>query len=170
MIERYLDLEPAIDDGAWVHDSAYVGGDVTLARGASVWPLAVLRGDQGAITVGEDSNVQDGVIVHATGGISTTVIGRRVTVGHGAVLHGCIIEDECLIGMNAVVLDNAVIGTGSVVGAGAVVTANTVVPPGSLVLGSPARVVRAVKESHVAAIENGWRSYNRLRDEHAGRG
>ena len=169
MIERYLDLEPVIDHGAWVHATAYVGGDVTLACGVSIWPLAVLRGDQGAITVGEDSNVQDGTIVHATGGISTTVVGARVTVGHGAVLHGCIIEDECLIGMNAVVLDNAVIGTGSVVGAGAVVTANTVVPPGSLVLGSPARVVRPVKPAHVEAIHNGWRSYNRLRDEHSGR-
>jgi carbonic anhydrase/acetyltransferase-like protein (isoleucine patch superfamily) len=169
MIEPYLSFEPRIDPGAWVHSMAYVGGDVVLARGASIWPTAVLRGDQGGIVIGEDSNVQDGTVVHATGGQSTVVIGARVTIGHRAVIHGCIVEDDCLIGMGSVVMDNAVIGRGSIVGAGAVVLADTQVPPGSLVLGSPAAVVRAVKASHTAWIDHSWRTYARLREEHRGR-
>lgn len=168
MIERYLDFEPRIDDGAWVHSSACLIGDVTLARGASVWPTTVLRGDQGAIVVGEDSNLQDGTVVHATGGQSTVQVGARVTIGHRAIIHGCIIEDDCLIGMGAIVMDNAVIGRGSMVGAGAVVLANTKVPPGSMVLGSPAQVVRPVKPRHTEWIEHSWRTYARLAVEHAG--
>jgi carbonic anhydrase/acetyltransferase-like protein (isoleucine patch superfamily) len=168
VIEHYKDFLPAIDEGAWVHTTAYIGGEVTLARGASIWPMAVLRGDQGAIRIGEDSNVQDGTVCHATGGQSEVVVGARVTIGHRAVIHGCIIEDDCLIGMGAVVMDNAVIGAGSMVGAGAVVLANTKVAPGSLVLGSPAKAVRPVKPAHTAWIEHSWRTYARLRDEHSG--
>ncbi len=169
MIERYLDFSPVIHPDAWVHPTAYIGGEVELAAGVSVWPTAVLRGDQGAIRVGADTNIQDGTVCHATGGQSESIVGARVTIGHRAVIHGCIIEDDCLIGMGSVVMDNAVIGTGSVVGAGAVVLANTKIPPGSLVLGSPARALRPVKPSHTEWIEHSWKTYARLREEHRSR-
>jgi len=166
VIERYLDSQPEIDDDAWVHPTAYVGGEVTIGPRTSIWPSAVLRGDQGGIRIGADSNVQDGVVVHATGGLSEVTVGSRVTIGHRAVIHGCQIGDDCLIGMGSVVMDNAVIGDGSVVGAGAVVLAKTVVPPGSLVLGSPAKVARPVSQGHTDWIDHSWKTYVRLMLEH----
>ena len=168
MIEQYLDLVPELHPTAFVHEMAYICGEVQVGPRVSIWPTTVLRGDQGRIVVGEDSNVQDGTVVHATGGISETRIGARVTIGHRAVVHGCRIEDDCLIGMGAIVMDNAVIGTGSLVGAGAVVTANTIIPPGSLVLGSPARVARPVTEAHTDWIRHSWETYVRLGREHSG--
>ena len=166
MIENYLRHSPVIHDEAWVHPSAQISGEVELAANVSIWPTVVLRGDQGKLYIGECSNVQDGSVVHATGGLSVTKVGRRVTIGHRAIIHGCEIEDDCLIGMGAIVMDNARIGAGSVVGAGAVVLANTVVPPNSLVLGSPAKVVRETKESHTKWIDGSWRTYVRLAREH----
>lgn len=159
MIEAYGSHVPMIDPSAWVHDSAVIQGEVVLGPRVSVWPTAVLRGDMGLIEVGEDSNIQDGAICHNTDGLSVTRVGRKVTVGHRAVLHGCVVEDRCLIGMGAVILDNAVIGTGSIVGAGAVVAAGRVIPPGSLVLGLPARVVRPLEPNEAARIDEGWQSY-----------
>jgi len=159
MIESYASFSPVIDPAAWVHTSAVVSGDVALASGVSIWPTAVLRGDQGPIRIGERSNIQDGSVVHNTGDLSTTRVGARVTVGHRVILHGCIIEDDVLVGMGAIVMDNAVVGTGSIIGAGALVTANTVIPPGSLVLGSPARVARAVNAKQRDWIEHSWQVY-----------
>ncbi len=168
MIERYLDYEPAIDPDAWIHPMAAVIGDVTVGPRVTVWPTTVLRGDQGAIAVGADSNVQDGAVVHCTGGKSTTTIGARVTVGHRAVVHGCTIEDDCLIGMGAVVMDNAVIRSGSIVGAGAVVLVGAEFPPDSLILGSPAHAVRRTTPAHREWIDHSWRTYVQLGKEHAG--
>lgn len=159
MIQDFAGLVPVVDATAWVHESAWVIGEVVIHARASVWPTAVLRGDMGSIVLGADSNLQDGAICHNTGGRSETHIGERVTVGHRAILHGCRIEDDCLIGMGAIVMDNAIIGTGSVVGAGALVTANTVIPPGSMVLGAPARAVRPVSERDKKAIAVGWTTY-----------
>jgi len=166
LIERYLDFRPDIDETAFVHAMAYVSGESRVCARASIWPTTVLRGDQGGIIVGADSNVQDGSVVHATGGRSTTTIGERVTIGHRAVIHGCTVEDDCLIGMGAIVLDNAVIGRGSLVGAGAVVTGGKKIPPGSLVLGNPARVVKSVTAAHTEWIEHSWKTYVRLAQEH----
>ena len=168
MIESYLDFHPVIDPSAYVHESAQVSGEVVLLARSSVWPTAVLRGDQGKLTIGEDSNIQDGSVVHATGGLSETHIGARVTVGHRAIIHGCHIEDDCLIGMGSIVMDNARIGAGSIVGAGAVVTAGTQIPPGSLVLGSPGRVKQPVSEAHGQWILHSWQTYVRLAKEHRG--
>lgn len=159
MIEPYRSFYPVIPDTSWVHSSAVVSGDVELADGVSIWPTAVLRGDQGAIRIGERSNIQDGSVVHNTGGLSTTRVGARVTVGHRVILHGCQIEDDVLVGMGAIVMDNAIVGAGSVIGAGALVTANTVVPPGSLVLGSPGRVTRAVSAKLRDWIDHSWQVY-----------
>lgn len=143
----------------YIHPSAVIIGDVTLGRDASVWPTAVLRGDIDAIVIGDETNVQDGVIVHVDAGYPVRV-GHRVTIGHRAVIHGCTIEDDCLIGIGAIVLNGAVIGTGSVIGAGAVVREGMIVPPGSLVLGVPGKVVRPVDDELRKKIEHGARTYS----------
>jgi carbonic anhydrase/acetyltransferase-like protein (isoleucine patch superfamily) len=130
---------------AWVAPSADVMGDVSLAEHASVWYQCVLRGDIGPIVIGPRSNIQDLTMVHVDEGVPCT-IGADVGVGHRCVLHGCTIEDSCLIGMGSVLLNNVHVGTGSVIGAGAVVTEGMQIPPGSLVLGVPAKVVRPVDE------------------------
>lgn len=137
---------PRVDDSAWVAHSADLVGNVELRAESSVWYTAVLRAEFEAITLGERSNLQDGVVVHTDAGFPTT-IGTGVSVGHRAVLHGCTIEDDCLIGMGSVVLNGAVIGAGSLVAAGAVVSEGMVVPPGSLVAGVPAQVKTALDDA-----------------------
>ncbi|HKQ59057.1 MAG TPA: DapH/DapD/GlmU-related protein, partial [Candidatus Eisenbacteria bacterium] len=132
-----------LDPGAFVAPGAVVVGDVTLGRGASVWFNAVVRGDSAPVEIGEDSNLQDLSVIHEDEGLPARV-GARVTIGHRAIIHGCVIEDECLIGMGSILLSGAVIGSGSLIGAGALVLERQVVPPGSLVLGSPGKVVRPV--------------------------
>jgi carbonic anhydrase/acetyltransferase-like protein (isoleucine patch superfamily) len=113
----------------------------------------------GPIIIGAQSNIQDGVVCHDTTGTSVTTVGERCTVGHRAILHGCLIEDDVLVGMGAIVMDNVKVGAGSVIGAGAIVTAGRVIPPGSLVLGIPGRVVRSVTASEAVRIGEGWRTY-----------
>ena len=159
MIQTFDGLTPKIAETAWVHELACVIGEVELGDGVSVWPGAVLRGDMGPIIIGKNSNLQDGAICHNTGGLSETRIGERVTVGHRAILHGCIVEDDCLVGMGAIVMDNAVVGAGSMVAAGAVVTMKQVIPPGSLVMGSPSRVVKAITDKQRELIEHAWVVY-----------
>ncbi len=140
---------PRIDPTAFIAPNATVMGDVTIGPQASVWFGAVVRAEQAPVTVGARTNVQDGAVLHADEG-EPCVLGEGVTVGHGAVVHACTVEDDCLIGIHAVVLNRAVIGRGSIVGAGAVVPAGTVIPPGSLVLGIPAKVVRALTAEEIA--------------------
>lgn len=149
MIDSFLGQSPDLGDGVYVSDTAAVVGDVTLGDGASVWFGASLRGDVHWIRIGAGSNVQDNATVHVSRGTHPCDVGAGVTIGHNAVVHGCTIEDDVLIGMGAIVLDGAVIGAGSLVGAGALVTGGTVVPPRSLVLGSPARVARPLTEAEV---------------------
>lgn len=133
-------------------------GDVTLGPNASVWYGCVLRGDMAPIVVGASSNVQDGTIVHVDEG-KPARIGARVGIGHRAVIHGCTIEDECLIGMGSVLLNDAHIGSGSVVAAGALVTEGTQIPAGSLVVGIPARIVRPVDPALRQRIRQTWEHY-----------
>jgi carbonic anhydrase/acetyltransferase-like protein (isoleucine patch superfamily) len=135
-----------------VDQSAQVIGDVTLGPEASVWMNCVVRGDVHRIRVGARSNIQDGTIVHVMRGTHPTTIGDQVTIGHGCLIHGCTIEDRCLIGMGAIVLNGAVIGADSIVAAGALVTERTVIPPRSLVMGSPGKVKRALTDAEVASI------------------
>lgn len=156
---------PNVHPEAFVAPNATVVGRVSLGREASVWYGCVLRGDVEPITVGDQSNVQDQTIVHIDEGFPTR-IGARVGVGHRCLLHGCVIEDECLIGMGAIVLNGVVIESGSVIAAGALVTENTRVPAGSLAMGVPARVVRSVDDELRARIERTWRDYVRLAREH----
>lgn len=159
MIEAFGEHWPRIASSAWVHPQGLVIGEVELGEEVTIWPTAVLRGDMGLIAIGDQSNIQDGTVVHNTGGLSVTRVGRRCTVGHRVVLHGCVIEDDCLIGMGSVVMDNAVIGAGSVIGAGAVVPPGKVIPPGSLVLGNPGRVARPTHARDAEMIAHGWRAY-----------
>ena len=138
-----------IHETAWVAPGAHLLGDVTLGEQVSVWYNAVLRGDQESITIGKASNIQDCCVLHGDAG-NDVVVGEYVTVGHSAVLHGCTVEDHCIIGMGAVVLDHAVVGAGSIVGAGAVVSAGTVIPPRSLVVGIPGKVKKTLTEEELA--------------------
>ncbi len=166
MIISYDGVTPAIDETAWLAPTATVIGRTRIAARASVFYGAVLRGDTDAITLGEGSNLQDNVVVHCDTGVPTT-IGAGVSVGHGAVLHGCTIENDCLIGMNATVLNRAVIGAGSLVAAGAVVLEDTIVPPGSLVAGVPAKVRRELSADEQERIRRNAATYLRLSAGHA---
>ena len=142
---RLGDLEPQLAAGAWAAPSADLIGDVRLGERASVWFGAVIRADNTAIVIGEDSNVQDGAVCHSDEGVPL-IIGARVTIGHQAILHGCAIADDCLIGMGARILNNARISPECIVGAGALVTEGKSFPEGSLIVGSPARAVRRLTD------------------------
>ena len=139
-------LAPQLGAGAWAAPSADLIGDVRLAPRASVWFGAVIRADNTPIIVGEDSNIQDGSVCHSDAGYPLT-IGARVTVGHQAILHGCTVADDCLIGMGARILNGATIASECIVGAGALVTEGKSFPPGSLIVGAPARVVRQLTDA-----------------------
>jgi len=132
---------PTIHPTAFVHPLAYVAGDVTLGPRVSVWPFTSIRGDSDVITIGDDSNVQDGCVIHVDDGVPCH-IGKRVGIGHRAIVHGATIEDDVLIAMGAILLNGSRVGTGSIIGAGAVVREGFVVPSNSLVLGVPGRIVR----------------------------
>ena len=141
MILKFKEHYPKIDPNSWVAPSADVIGNVTIGENSSVWFQCVIRADVNKVVIGKNSNIQDLSMIH-TDVDSQTIIGDNVTVGHKVMLHGCKIEDNCLIGMSATVLDNAVIGKGSIVGANSLVTAGKVFPPNSLIMGSPAKVVK----------------------------
>ena len=150
-LARHLDAAPTIDPSSFVAPGAVIIGDVTLGEESSVWFQAVLRGDLNRIVIGPRSNVQDGAVVHLADDFGTTV-GELVTVGHKAILHACTIADEVLVGMGAIILDGAEVGARSIIGAGALVTGGKKIPPGSLVLGSPAKVVRTLSPEEQAGI------------------
>ncbi len=154
-----------LSETAYVAPSAILLGDVTLEAESSIWYMTVVRGDSAPITIGERTCIQDGCIVHCDPGIPCS-IGKQVGVGHGVILHSCVVEDDCLIGMGAVLLNRVHVGTGSVVGAGAVLPEGLEVPPRSLVLGVPAKVVRSVDEHLAQRIEKTWRDYVGLARRH----
>ncbi len=161
MIAPFLGIHPQFDDSVFIADNATVIGDVTLGKEASVWFGAVIRGDVHWIHVGDRSNVQDGAIVHVTNGTAPTWIGDDVTIGHGAIVHGCTIRGRALIGMGATLLDHCDIGEDCLIGARALVTGRTKIPPRSLVVGSPARVVRTLTDEEVEGIHANARGYVR---------
>jgi carbonic anhydrase/acetyltransferase-like protein (isoleucine patch superfamily) len=143
---------------AFIAPGAVVLGDVTLGKDASVWYNSVVRGDMAPIAIGESSNIQDLSMVHVDAGVPCT-IGARVGVGHRVILHGCTVEDDCLVGMGAILLNGVHVGKGSVIGAGALLTEGMRIPPGSLVVGLPAKVVRPVDEALTARIRGTWEHY-----------
>lgn len=142
------------DENVMIAEGASVVGDVTLAKGVSIWYNAVLRGDEGAITVGENTNIQDGAILH-----EETRVGAGCTVGHNAIVHGCTVGDNVLIGMGAIVLNGAKIGNDCIVGAGALVTGKMDAPAGSMILGSPAKIVRQLTEAEIEGNRESCRGY-----------
>ena len=138
----------------YIAPNATIVGDVNLENNANIWYGAVLRGDEGTICVGEGTNIQDNAVVH-----EKTTLGKFCTVGHGAIVHGCTVGDFCLIGMGAIILSGAVLGEGCMVGAGALVTGKTNAPAGSLLLGSPAKVIRPITEEERQHIEKNAQDY-----------
>ena len=151
-IYQYDTLVPNLHPEAFIAEDATVIGDVTLEQGVSVWPQAVLRGDNEPIRIGQHSNVQEGAVLHADPAFALTV-GQGVTIGHQAMLHGCTIGDGALIGIQAVVLNGAVIGNNCLVGAGAIVTEGKVFPDNSLILGAPAKLVRELTAEAIASMQ-----------------
>ena len=149
----------------FIHPLAVVIGNVTLGDHVSVWPTAVIRGDSDWITIGDDSNVQDGTVIHADAG-KPTKIGKRVAIGHRAIVHGSTIDDDSLIGMGAVLLNGVHVGSGSIVGAGAVCREGMVIPPNSLVLGVPGRIVRETTHAERERIRETVNAYLALQEEH----
>lgn len=162
----FEEFRPQLAEDVFVAPGAAVIGDVVVGAGSSVWYNVVIRGDVQPIRIGERTNIQDLSMVHVTSGRFSTQIGDDVTVGHRAILHGCTVENAVLIGMGAIVLDGAVIGAESIVGAGAVVTQGTRIPPRSLALGSPARVVRELRDDEVAGLYKSATGYVELSRRH----
>ncbi len=151
-LQTFLQTAPVISPGVFIAPNATVIGAVELGENASIWFGAVLRGDINRIVIGPGSNVQDNAVVHLADDYPC-LVGASVTVGHSAILHACTIGDEVLVGMGAIVLDGAVIGEQSIIGAGALVTGKTLVPPGSLVLGNPAKVVKSLSPAERSGIK-----------------
>jgi carbonic anhydrase/acetyltransferase-like protein (isoleucine patch superfamily) len=153
MLRPYRGVLPRVHPTAYIDDSAQVIGDVEIGEESSVWMCVVIRGDVHRIRIGRRSNVQDGTVVHVMKETHPTTIGDDVTIGHAAVIHGCTIERQCLVGMGAIPLNGVVIGTGSIVAAGTLIPEGSVIPPRSLVMGSPGKVRRQLDDAGVAEIQ-----------------
>ena len=166
-LARHLGKKPNISKAAFVAANATVIGDVTLGAHSSVWYGCVLRGDIHAIEIGEGTNIQDLAVVHLADDYGVKV-GRYCTIGHGAIIHACEIGDECLIGMGATILDGAKIGDHCIVGANALVTQRFVAPPGSMILGSPAKVTRPLNEKELLGLRPWAEKYVATAKAHAG--
>lgn len=166
MIRPLAGVWPRIAPSAFIAEGVVVTGDVRLGRDASVWYGSVLRGDVGALRVGAATNLQEGTILHCAPDREPTVIGSWVTVGHGAILHGCTVGDRSLVGMRATVLDGAVVGEECIVAAGALVAPGTVVPPRTLVIGSPAKFSRRLSDEDVEWILDHARHYVDSKDRY----
>ncbi len=152
--------QPDIHDSVFLAPTAVVIGRCTIGQGSSIWFQCVVRADINAIEIGKNTNIQDGCLLHVTNH-HALIIADRVTVGHGAILHGCKIESDCLISMGAVVLDGAVVGNGSIIAAGAVVPPGAEIPANSLVMGVPGKVMRHVSPADRSQIDRGWQNYLR---------
>ncbi|MBA3392546.1 MAG: gamma carbonic anhydrase family protein [Deltaproteobacteria bacterium] len=161
-IRVFAGKRPVIGRGVFLAETAAVIGDVEIGEESSIWYGTTIRGDVMPIRIGARTSVQDGTVVHVTSGKFGTTIGSDCTVGHGAIIHACVVEDFCLIGMGSIILDGARIGRGSLVGAGALVTPGTDIPPDSLVIGSPARVKRPVNAKEREQIAYGAAHYVEL--------
>jgi carbonic anhydrase/acetyltransferase-like protein (isoleucine patch superfamily) len=158
MIREFLGIKPEIDISSYIYPTAEIIGKVKIGKNVSIWPGVVLRGDVEEIIIGDCSNLQDNVVVHTNYG-KPTILGKNITVGHSAVLHGCKIGNNCLIGMAAVLLDGCVIGDNCVIGAGSLVTEDTQIPEGSLAIGVPAKVVRKLSDYEIHKLEESAQHY-----------
>jgi len=156
---------PKVDPSCYVADEAIIIGDVVIERGCSIWPYAVIRADMSPIRIGEGSSIQEHCQIHGNPG-KPTIIGKDVSVGHGAIIHAAKVDDLVIVGMNSCILDDAEIGSGSVIGAGAVVRSGDKIPPGSLVVGVPGKIVRHGDTALVEAARRNAEAYHKLRDAH----
>ena len=163
MIRPHRGRTPRVHAGVFIDDSAQVIGEVEIGEESSVWMCVVIRGDVNWIRIGKRSNVQDGTVVHVMTKTHPTVVGDNVTIGHGAIVHGCTIEDQCLIGMGAILLNGARVGAGSIVAAGTLLVEGASIPPRSLVMGSPGKVKRTLTDAEVADIQAYADRYVKLR-------
>ncbi len=153
---------PKVDEAVFIAETAAITGDVELAPGTSIWYGAVLRGDTNIIRIGENTNIQDACVLHGDADWPV-IVGKRVTVGHGAILHGCHVEDDCLVGMASVIMNGCVIGAESIVAGGTVLAPGTIIPPRSLVLGIPGKVRREVSQEEIdGLIQHSWKVYLEL--------
>jgi len=166
MIRAFGGIRPRVAASAYVDPSAQVIGDVEIGERSSVWANATVRGDVHSIRIGEETNIQDNCVLHGERDQWPVIVGHRVTVGHGAILHGCVVEDECLIGIGAVILNGARIGRGSVVAAGALVPEGIAVPPDSVVMGAPAAVKRNVRPEEKERFARSNRNYVGYRQQY----
>lgn len=166
MLRPYKGLLPTVHPSAFVDDSAQVIGDVEIGAESSVWMTVVIRGDVNFIRIGDRSNIQDGTVVHVQHDTHPTRIGNDVTVGHGAIVHGCTIHDRVLVGMGAIILNGATIGEDSIIAAGTLLTEGTTIPPRSMVMGSPGKVKRALTDAEVAMIQEFADNYVRYRRDY----
>lgn len=159
IIKSVRGFTPVFGKNCFFADNAVVVGEVTMGDNCTVWFNAVVRGDVHSITIGNDTNIQDGAVIHCTYQKAKTTIGSKVSIAHNAIVHGCTVEDNVLIGMGAIIMDDAVIGKGSVIAAGAVVLSGTVVEPGSIYAGMPAKKIKEVGEEMKAVIERTAKNY-----------
>lgn len=162
MIKEFRGIKPKIHETVFVAENASIIGDVEIGENSSVWFNSVVRGDVNHIKIGARSNIQDGSIIHVSSKTHPTIIEDEVTLGHRATLHGCRVETGCLIGIGAIVLDGVRVGKNSLVAAGSLLTPNTQIPPGSLVLGSPARVKRRLTTDEIYNLARFWQNYTKL--------
>ncbi|MBR7081921.1 MAG: gamma carbonic anhydrase family protein [Oscillospiraceae bacterium] len=167
MILEFEGKTPVIHENAYIAETAVITGDVTVGDSASVWFGAVIRGDHSPIVLGDRANIQDNAVVHSDAG-RVVRIGNGVTIGHGAIVHGCAIDDNVLVGMGAIIMNGAHIGANSIIGAGALVRENMEIPAGSVVVGSPARVVKELSAEQTASITANAEEYERLAAIYAG--
>jgi|SRR5579862_2293556 len=166
MLRPYKGQLPKVHPTAYIDESAQVIGDVEIGEESSVWMLVVIRGDVNYIRIGRRTNIQDGTIVHVMHHVHPTIVGDDVTIGHGAIVHGCAIANRVLIGMGATVLNGASIGEDTIVAAGSLVTEGAVIPPRSLVMGSPAKVRRPLSDVDVASIKEYADNYVRYKKDY----
>ena len=166
IVRSFRGVWPRLDESSWAAPNASIIGDVEVGAESSVWYGAVLRGDVMPIRIGVRTSLQDACVVHATGGVSPTIVGDECTIGHSVVLHGCTLADRVLIGMGSVVLDEAEIGSNVILGAGSLVTARTKIPSGMLAFGRPAKVVRPLREDELAHLREAAEVYVDLLGAH----
>lgn len=159
LIQSVNGIEPKFGDNCFLADNATVVGEVIMGKNCSVWFNAVVRGDVNSITIGDNTNIQDGAIIHCTYQTAKTVIGNNVSIAHNAIVHGCTLHDNVLIGMGAIVMDKAVVHSGSIIAAGAVVLENTIVEPNSIYAGTPAKKVKDVGENRKDVFERTAKNY-----------
>ena len=166
IVRPYDNKTPRIGARVFIAENAAVIGDVEIGDDCSIWFSATIRGDVNAIRIGRNTNVQDNCTIHVTHEAWPTTIGENVTIGHGAIVHGCTVENGALIGMGSRVLDGAVVGESALVGAGALVPEGMRVPPRMLVVGVPARVKRPLTEDELAHLENSWKNYVQYKEKY----